>query len=238
MSESPRIFGRYQLLELIARGGMAEVHKAKSHGVEGFEKVLVIKSILPELSRDAEFVEMFVKEAKIAVSLSHPNIVQVFDLGRADDRYFIAMEYVAGTDLSTLLRRAARHELPLAPALSVFIASEVAQALDYAHRRRDQDLQPMSLVHRDVSPQNILLGFEGAVKLTDFGIAKARHKVEENTQAGVLKGKYAYMAPEQARGEPVDARADLYALGIVLYECLSGTHPFLTPSSYETLRNV
>ena len=235
---APVVYGKYQLLELLARGGMAEVFKAKSHGVEGFEKVLVIKRILPELSSNPDFVEMFINEAKIAVTLSHANVVQVFDLGRADETYFIAMEYVAGSDLATVLRRARKYGKPLPLELAVYLISEVAKGLDYAHRRRDADLQPLNIVHRDVSPQNVLISYEGEVKLTDFGIAKARGSVEEGTAAGVLKGKYAYMAPEQARGRSVDARTDLFALGVVLYECLAGRSPFLASSTYETLQRV
>ena len=235
---APVVYGKYQLLELLARGGMAEVFKAKSHGVEGFEKVLVIKRILPELSSNPDFVEMFINEAKIAVTLSHANVVQVFDLGRADDTYFIAMEYVAGSDLATVLRRARKYDKPLPVPLAVYLISEVAKGLDYAHRRRDSDLQPLHIVHRDVSPQNVMVSYEGEVKLTDFGIAKARGSVEEGTAAGVLKGKYAYMAPEQARGREVDARTDLFSLGTVLYECLAGRSPFLAASTYDTLQRV
>ena len=217
---------------------MAEVFKAKAHGVEGFEKILVIKRILNELSENPDFVEMFINEAKIAVTLSHANIVQVFDLGRADDTYFIAMEYVAGSDLATVLRRARKYGKPLPAELAVYVVSEVAKGLDYAHRRRDAEMQPMRIVHRDVSPQNVLLSFEGEVKLTDFGIAKARTTVPTGTEAGVLKGKYAYMSPEQARGKDVDARTDIFALGVVLYEALSGQNPFLQPSTYDTLQVV
>ena len=236
--QAPVVYGKYQLLELLARGGMAEVFKAKSHGVEGFEKVLVIKRILPELSSNPDFVEMFINEAKIAVTLSHANVVQVFDLGRADETYFIAMEYVAGSDLATVLRRARKYDKRLPVELAVYLISEVAKGLDYAHRRRDAELQPLHIVHRDVSPQNVLLSFEGEVKLTDFGIAKARGSVEEGTAAGVLKGKYAYMAPEQARGREIDARTDLFSLGTVLYECLAGRSPFLAASTYDTLQRV
>lgn len=236
---APVLYGKYQLLDLLARGGMAEVYKAKSHGVEGFEKILVIKRILPELSKDPQFVEMFINEAKIAVTLSHANIVQVFDLGRAEDSYFIAMEYVAGYDLATILERGRRLGRPVPQELAVFVVSELAKALDYAHRRRDSQLRPLNIVHRDVSPQNVLVSFEGEVKLTDFGIAKAALAMEERTDAGVVKGKYAYMSPEQARGDDVDARSDLFALGTVLYELLSGGNPFDVPeSAYETLRNV
>ncbi len=239
MSEhAPAVYGKYQLLDLLARGGMAEVFKAKSHGVEGFEKILVIKRILPELSRNPQFVDMFINEAKIAVSLSHANIVQVFDLGREDETYFIAMEYVAGYDLATVLRRAAKYGQPLPEELVVFIVSELAKGLDYAHRRRDASLRPLHIVHRDVSPQNVLVSFEGEVKLTDFGIAKAKIIASEEAEERVLKGKYAYMSPEQARGENVDARTDLYALGIVLFEALSGINPFHTKSHHETLRRV
>lgn len=238
---APVLYGKYQLLDLLARGGMAEVYKAKSHGVEGFEKILVIKRILPELSENPQFVEMFINEAKIAVTLSHANIVQVFDLGRADGTYFIAMEYVAGYDLATVLARGRRLARPIPQELAVYVVSELAKGLDYAHRRRDAQLRPLNIVHRDVSPQNVLLSFEGEVKLTDFGIAKAALAVSasEDTDIGVLKGKYAYMSPEQARGEEVDARTDLFALGVVLYELLTGENPFLVPeSAYETLRRV
>ncbi|MFW5920390.1 MAG: serine/threonine-protein kinase PknK [Polyangiales bacterium] len=236
--QAPVVYGKYQLLELLARGGMAEVFKAKSHGVEGFEKILVIKRILPELAANPRFVEMFINEAKIAVSLSHANIVQVFDLGRADDTYFIAMEFVAGYDLATLMQRSRQHGRPLPYELAVYVVSEIAKGLDYAHRRRDSQMRPLNIVHRDVSPQNVLMSFEGEVKLTDFGIAKARTTVEEDADTGVLKGKYAYMAPEQARDEQVDARSDLFALGTVLYEALSGSNPFLASSTYETVKRV
>src|SRR5690349_2498488 len=238
LAPGPVVYGKYQLLELLARGGMAEVFKAKSYGVEGFEKVLVIKRILPELGENPQFVEMFIAEAKIAVTLSHANIVQVFDLGRADESYFIAMEYVAGYDFATVLRRGRQLRRPVSQELAVFVVSELAKGLDYAHRRRDANLRPLSIVHRDVSPQNVLLSFEGEVKLTDFGIAKARTIVKDETEVGVLKGKYAYMSPEQARAEPVDARTDLYALGVVLYEALAGVNPFQADSSYETIRRV
>src|SRR5690349_8230525 len=167
VDQAPVVYGKYQLLDLLARGGMAEVFKAKSHGVEGFEKVVVIKRILPELGENPSFVEMFINEAKIAVTLSHANIVQVFDLGRAEDAYFIAMEYVAGTDLATLLRRGRRVGKPLPAELAVYVVSELAKGLDYAHRRKDSAMRPLHIVHRDVSPQNALLSWEGEVKLTD-----------------------------------------------------------------------
>lgn len=237
-TQRPILFGKYQLISQIARGGMAEVWKAKAHGVEGFEKVLVIKRILPELSENPRFVEMFINEAKIAVTLSHANIVQVFDLGQANGSYFIAMEYVAGMDLAALLRRLTRRGQRLAPELALYLVSELAKGLDYAHRRRDAEGKPLNIVHRDVSPQNVVISGEGEVKLTDFGIAKARHRARAVTELGVVKGKYAYMAPEQLMGAQVDARADVFAAGILLYQCLTGENPFQADSTYETLKRI
>ena len=239
-------FGRYRLLERLGQGGMAEVFKAKSYGVEGFEKILVIKRILPELARSEDFVEMFVHEAKLAVRLSHANIVQVFDLGKAtsadagvdpSDAYYIAMEYVHGLDLASAIARSRRLGLALPIQMGVYIASEIAKGLDHAHRRRDEMGRALGVVHRDVSPQNVLLSFEGEVKVTDFGIAKARGVLEKST-GEKLQGKFGYMSPEQARGESVDARSDLFSLGTVLYECVAGVNPFSAPTTFETLRRV
>ena len=232
---APLLFGKYKLLELIARGGMAEVFKAKSYGVDGFEKLVVIKRILPDLAQNHTFVEMAINEAKLSVALSHANIVQVFDLGREEDTYFIVMEYVNGMDFAEVLRRCRRANVIPPFEICAYIASETARALDYAHRRRDSQMRPMNIVHRDISPQNVLLSFEGEVKVTDFGIAKARTTIEES---GTIKGKYAYMSPEQARGSDVDARADIFALGVLLYEALAGRNPFHEPTPYETLRRV
>ena len=246
-------FGRYRLLERLGQGGMAEVFKAKSFGVEGFEKVLVIKRILPELGRSQEFVDMFIHEAKLAVRLSHANIVQVFDLGIArgqdvlgskqPDAYYMAMEFVNGFDLSSLLARCRRQQVAIPIDMGVYMAAEVAKGLDHAHRRRDEQMRPLGIVHRDVSPQNVLLSLEGEVKVTDFGIAKAKGAVDgasaiEDTRSRQLQGKFGYMSPEQARGEPVDARCDLFSLGVVLYECIAGVNPFSAPTTFETLRRV
>jgi tetratricopeptide (TPR) repeat protein/tRNA A-37 threonylcarbamoyl transferase component Bud32 len=219
------IFGKYQLLELLGRGGMAEVFKAKSYGVEGFEKLLVIKRILPTLTDNERFVEMFINEAKIAVILNHANIVQVFDLGKVGDSYYIAMEFVQGLDLSTLLKKCKDAGRRLPPELAAYLASEVAKGLDYAHRRRGQNLEPLNIVHRDISPHNILVSHEGEVKITDFGIARAKTTLDEE-EPGTVKGKYAYMAPEQALALPHDRRVDIFALGVVLYEALTGANPF------------
>jgi serine/threonine protein kinase/tetratricopeptide (TPR) repeat protein len=245
-------FGRYRLLERLGQGGMAEVFKAKSYGVEGFEKVVVIKRILPELAESDQFVEMFIHEAKLAVRLSHANVVQVFDLGIAPgtvvgglpsaDAYYMAMEYVSGLDLATLLTRCRRQSVQIPVEMAVYVAAEVAKGLDHAHRRRDEQNQPLNIVHLDVSPQNVLLSLEGEVKVTDFGIAKAVGVLEptgiEDTRARQLKGKFGYMSPEHAEGEPVDARSDLFSLGTVLYEMLAGVNPFSAPTSFETLRRV
>jgi len=237
-------YGRYRLIERLGKGGMAEVFKAKSFGVEGFEKVLVVKRILPELSRNARFVELFIHEAKLSVHLSHANIVQAFDLGMVGSNedavlpsYFIAMEYVAGLDLAALLSRMRRRSVPLPIGLCVFVASEVCKGLEHAHRRCDERREPLGIVHRDVSPQNVLLSWEGDVKLTDFGIAKARDW-QRGQPEGSLAGKAAYMSPEQARGESVDARSDIFSLGTVLYEMVTGTNPFRAASTGETLARV
>jgi serine/threonine protein kinase/tetratricopeptide (TPR) repeat protein len=244
-SAAPGAFGRYTLLEKIGQGGMAEVFRAKSFGVEGFEKVLVIKRILPQLAREPRFVEMFVREAKLAVRLSHANVVQVFDLGRVGDALFIAMEYVHGLDLATLLGWARRRGTQLAVSTAAYVAAEVAKGLDHAHRRRDEQLRPLGIVHRDVSPQNVLLSYEGEVKVTDFGIAKAKDTLgaEEDDAPRAdgriaIRGKYAYLSPEQANGATVDARSDIWALGVVMYEMLAGTNPFAAPTVFETLRRV
>jgi serine/threonine protein kinase len=219
-------FGTYRLVDRVAVGGMAEVFKAKRAGVEGFEKTVALKRILPHLSDNREFVTMFVDEAKMVAGLSHPNIVQIFDLGKIDKCYYIAMEYVHGRDLRTILRRAREKSLRMPLDLGLYVMSQVAAALDYAHRRRDDRGEPMQIVHRDVSPQNILISFEGDVKLVDFGIAKAATKAS-STDRGALRGKLLYMSPEQAWGHPIDRRSDIFSAGIVLYEMVTEQKPFL-----------
>jgi len=219
-------FGPYQLLDRVAIGGMAEVFKAKRAGVEGFEKVVAVKRILPHLSENKEFLDMFVDEAKMVAGLAHPNIVQIFDLGRIEKSYYIAMEYVHGRDLRTIMRRARDKGLRMPLDLSLRVIGQVCAALEYAHRKKDERGQPMQIVHRDVSPQNILISFEGDVKLVDFGIAKAATKAS-NTDRGALRGKLLYMSPEQAWGRPIDRRSDVFSLGIVLYEMVTETKPFV-----------
>ncbi|HXK10132.1 MAG TPA: serine/threonine-protein kinase [Vicinamibacteria bacterium] len=227
-------FGPYQLLDRVAIGGMAEVFKAKKAGVEGFEKVVALKRILPHLSDNKEFVDMFVDEAKMVAGLAHPNIVQIFDLDHVDKSYYIAMEYVHGRDLRTIMRRAREKGLRMPLDLSLRVVSHVCAALEYAHRKKDERGRPMEIVHRDVSPQNILLSFEGDVKLADFGIAKAATKASI-TDRGALRGKLLYMSPEQAWGRPIDRRSDVFSLGIVLYEMVTETKPFIGAGTELTI---
>ncbi len=223
-------FGAYELLDRVAIGGMAEVFKAKRAGVQGFEKVVALKRILPHLSENKEFLDMFVDEAKMVAGLTHPNIVQIFDLGEIDKSYYIAMEYVHGRDLRTIMKRAREKGLRMPLDLGLRVVSQVCAALEYAHRKKDERGRPMEIVHRDVSPQNILLSFEGEVKLVDFGIAKAATKAS-STDRGALRGKLLYMSPEQAWGRPIDRRSDVFSLGIVLYEMVTESKPFLGAGS-------
>ena len=224
--EGPDRFGQYELLEKIASGGMAEVFRARRTGVEGFQKTVAIKKILPHIADNDEFITMFADEAKLAAELNHPNIAHIYDLGKIQaGGYFIAMEYVEGTDLRSLLVAGRQSGLPMPIPLAVYVASKVASALDYAHRRRDARGEDLHIVHRDVSPQNILISHEGEIKLCDFGIAKADRKVSQ-TESGSLKGKLQYMSPEQAWGKPIDHRSDLFSLGSVLHEMLTGERLF------------
>lgn len=234
---TPEEFGNYYLLEKIAVGGMAELFKARQRGVHDFQKIVAIKRILPHLSDNDEFVRMFIDEAKLAAQLTHPNIVQIFDLGRAAGFYYIAMEYVDGKDLRSILRKVREYKTPLPEAVAAFVVMRVANALDYAHRKRGMDDKELRLVHRDVSPQNILISTEGAVKLVDFGIAKAATKSTQ-TMAGALKGKLLYMSPEQALGQSLDSRSDIYSLGLVLFELLTGERCFQADSELGVLEKV
>jgi serine/threonine protein kinase len=230
-------YGPYQLLERVAVGGMAEVFRAKRTGVEGFEKVVAVKRILSHLSDNKEFVDMFIDEAKMVAGLAHPNVVQIFDLGKHAQNYWIAMEYVHGRDLRTIIRRARERGLKIPLDISTYVVSKVCAALEYAHRKKDDKGQPMLIVHRDISPQNILISFEGDVKLTDFGIAKAASKAS-TTDKGALRGKLLYMSPEQAWGKPMDKRSDVFSLGIVFYEMLTEQKPFLGTSETSILETV
>ena len=233
----PTPFGKYYLLERINVGGMAEVFKAKVVGVEGFERIVALKRILPHIAEDEEFITMFIDEAKIAVQLQHANIAQIFDLGKVDDAYFIALEYVQGRDLRGIFDDLHRHSQTMPMPQVCYVIMQVCEGLDYAHNKRDAQGRPLNLVHRDISPQNVLIGYEGEVKLIDFGIAKAAGKASK-TQAGILKGKFGYMSPEQVRGLPIDRRSDIFALGIIIYEMLTGQRLFVGESDFSTLEKV
>lgn len=237
MIESGTKFGKYRLLERLAVGGMAEIYKASAGGLDGFEKIVAIKRLHRQYSEDADFATMLIDEAQLVVRLSHANIGQVFDLGCIDGHYFIVMEYIDGLDLHELRERSERMSHPLPLDGVVTIAAQVAEALHYAHTKRGPDGKSLEIVHRDVSPQNIMVSLEGEVKLVDFGIAKARKRIQ-NTQAGIIKGKFYYMSPEQALGQKIDAGTDVFALAMVLYEVLSGSHPYDAVPDSELLRAV
>jgi serine/threonine-protein kinase len=217
----PRVFGRYALFDHIGKGGMAEIYLARSRTELGGTKLVVVKQILPELAENPSFSELLVTEAKLAARLNHANVVQVTDLGRHDGRLFIAMEYVEGFDLNDLLKRCSKTKTALPLDFSLFIVVETLKGLAYAHRRTDDEGQPIGIVHRDVSPSNVLVSFEGEVKVCDFGIAHANQVVSPRADEAI-QGKAGYMSPEHARGEPLDARADVFAAGVILWELLAG----------------
>ncbi|HVV85367.1 MAG TPA: serine/threonine-protein kinase, partial [Kofleriaceae bacterium] len=229
--------GKYQVLERLAVGGMAELFKAKVAGDHGFEKLVVIKKILPHLATDPQFVRMFIDEARLTASLDHPNIVQVFELGTDADTPYIAMQLVDGIDVLELLRECARTQIRLPAPLAVLIARDVLDALDYAHTATGPDGRPLGLVHRDVSPGNILVSRRGDVKLTDFGIARAVER-SHHTEAGILKGKYGYMSPEQVSGGELDGKSDVFSLAIVLVEMVMARRLFSAASDLDVLLMV
>jgi len=233
----PKAVGRYQILDRLAVGGMAELFKATLTGDHGFEKLVAIKKILPHLATDQSFVEMFIDEARITAQLDHRHIVQVFELGTDADTPYIAMQYVDGLDVLALLRECARAQIRLPPDLAALIARDVLDALDYAHNALDNSGRPLGIIHRDISPGNVLLSWRGDVKLTDFGIARAaerRHK----TEAGTLKGKYGYMSPEQVSGSEIDARSDLFSIGILLAEMVMARRLFTSTNDLDILLMV
>ncbi|HWU87969.1 MAG TPA: serine/threonine-protein kinase [Kofleriaceae bacterium] len=233
----PKQVGRYQILDRLAVGGMAELFKATLTGDHGFEKLVAIKKILPHLATDRSFVEMFIDEARITAQLDHRHIVQVFELGTDADTPYIAMQYVDGLDVLALLRECARAQIRLPPELAAVIARDVLDALDYAHNAIAVDGKPLGIIHRDISPGNVLLSWRGDVKLTDFGIARAaerRHK----TEAGTLKGKYGYMSPEQVSGSEIDMRSDLFSVGILLAEMVMARRLFTSTNDLDILLMV
>jgi serine/threonine protein kinase len=235
--DSPDDAGRYVLLDRIGLGGMAEVFRATARGAAGFERPVAIKRILPSLSEDADFIRMFIDEAKIAVQLQHPNIVQIFDLGRDGRDYFIAMEYVHGKDLRVIAERVHRNGERIPPSVAVHVAMKLCEALHHAHFATAAGGHPLHVVHRDVTPQNVMISYDGEVKVTDFGLARAAGRVTE-TKQGVIKGKLAYMAPEAFDGLGVDHRSDVYGVGILLWEMLTGMRLFLGHNDVETVQNA
>ncbi len=231
------VLGRYELLLPIASGGMATVWAARLKGSRGFSKTVAIKTILPSLSDDPTFEQMFLDEATIASKIQHPNVAQIIDLGEEDEVLFLAMEWVDGESLSTLSKFSRKNGTDIPLRVGLKIASQAAAGLHAAHELRDEDERLLELVHRDVSPQNILVSASGVVKIVDFGVAKAMGRGGETT-AGQLKGKVPFMSPEQARGAEVDRRTDIFALGIILYRLTTGTHPFLDDTDIKTMRNI
>lgn len=235
---SPEYFGKYILLEKLATGGMAEVYLAKLTGAENVAKYVAIKRILPQYSQNQEFIEMFKEEAKIAVNLAHSNVVPIYEFGEQGGQFYIVMEYVEGRNLRQILNRLSKTSLRLSLDQIVYIVNEVARGLDHAHRSVDGTTgRPLNITHRDMSPQNVMISFEGEVKVVDFGIAKAESKIE-NTKAGTLKGKFGYMSPEQAEGLEVDFRTDIFSLGIVLWELIASERLFISNNEVNTLRKI
>ncbi len=230
-------FGKYTLIDRIAVGGMAEIFLARQAGLEGFEKTIVIKRIRPHLSKQASFVKMFLNEAKLAAQLNHPNIVQIYDLGKISESYFIAMEYIFGRDMRRIIPKADSMGIPFPMVYALKIASSVCEGLYYAHQKVDLYGNPLNIVHRDVTPENIFVSFDGTVKVLDFGIAKAANQIEQ-TRAGEIKGKLSYMSPEQCMGKPLDCRSDLFSLGTVLYEWLTGFKLFTGDSEVAILKSI
>jgi len=231
-------FGKYTLLDKLAVGGMAEIFLARQEGVEGFQKTVVIKRIRPHLSSQQNFVRMFLNEAMLAAQLSHPNIVQIYDLGKINDSYFIAMEYIFGRDMRKIMAKAQAKGIgnfPMEYALKV--ASSVCEGLYYAHQKTDAQGVPLSIVHRDITPENIFVSFDGTVKILDFGIAKASNQIIQ-TDVGEVKGKLSYMSPEQCNGYVLDGRNDIFSLGVVLYECLTGFRLFTGESEAAVVRSI
>jgi serine/threonine protein kinase len=229
--------GRYHVMDRIAYGGMAEIFRAKTYDHEGSERIVVIKKVLAHLAEDDEFIDMLVDEAKIAGTLEHPNIAQVFEFGQVEDGYFIAMEYVDGKDVRSLLDKCRTERRRLSVENCVYIMSQALRGLHAAHAATDAEGKPYSIVHRDVSPSNVLCGYNGEVKLIDFGIAKARMS-RVRTKTGVIKGKVKYMSPEQAMGKELDPRSDVFSAGSVLYEMLTKVPPFQAPSEMDLIFRV
>ncbi len=236
-AEFPRRFGKYVLLDLIAAGGMAEVFLAKVSGIEKFKRLIAIKCMRPELAVDQQFSAMFIDEANLAGQLQHANIAQIYELGRYHKQLYIAMELIEGRDLRNILTAAAEQGIQLPLRFAAYVARSAARGLDHAHRKAGSDGAPLNLVHRDISPANLLVSWEGEVKIVDFGIAKASARASE-TQVGIIKGKFAYMSPEQVNALEVDRRTDIFTLGTVLYELVTGEQLFGAETDFEVIEKV
>ena len=228
----------YRLKRLIATGGMGAVYEAEQFGTDGFVKLVAVKVLLPELSDNQEFISMFMDEAKLAGCLVHQNIVQIYQLGRSGRQYFIAMEYIDGIDLEQFMSFHTAQGKRVPVEIAEFIASRICRGLEYAHNRRDERGERLEVVHRDISPRNIMITSEGEVKIADFGVAKARLKAAADMQDNIMVGKIPYMSPEQATYEPTDPRSDIFSLGVVFYELLTGVKIFDKPSESEAIREI
>ena len=228
---------RYRVVERLASGGMAEVFLAESAGIEGFKKQVAIKRVLPNLSEKKRFIAMFLDEARLSASLSHSNVAQVFDIGVGDNAYFIVMEYVDGADLKAVIEYMRKSGQAFPVEAACYIASKICEGLTYAHELRGADGQPMHIIHRDMSPPNVLITKHGEVKIVDFGLAKAASQLEKS-EAGVIKGKFGYLSPEAAHGLAIDHRTDIFAVGIILWEMLSGRRLFLGETDFGTVKLV
>ncbi|HME42124.1 MAG TPA: protein kinase [Syntrophorhabdales bacterium] len=233
----PARFGKYILVERLATGGMAQLYRAKILGVQGFEKLIAIKMILPHLAKEHELVSSFIDEAKLAALLNHQNIVQIYDFGSMEESYFISMEYLFGKDLRGIATKSKEKNLPVSLEYALYIISRVCSGLDYAHKLKDFQGKALNIIHRDISPQNIFVTYEGDVKILDFGIAKAASQ-STITQYGMIKGKVAYMSPEQAAGKFIDRRSDIFSTGILLYELVTGNRMFTGDSTMQILAKV
>ena len=228
---------RYRIIEKIDAGGMAEIYRGEAVSIEGFARQVAIKRILPSMCTDKKFVAMFLDEARLSMQLTHANIVQIFDIGKADDTYFVVMELIDGSNLRRLMQRAINQGTEFPIALACYTIMETAKALTYAHERTNAAGETLGIVHRDVSPPNLLLSKQGEIKLTDFGLAKAASHAQQ-TDAGVIKGKFAYLSPEGVEGKPADPRADIYSAGIMLWEMLCGRKLFSGKTDMETVELV
>lgn len=237
MASEARAQSSYRVTERLESGGMAEVFRGEATSVAGFKKQVAIKRVLPHLASNEKFIRMFLDEARLSARLSHANIVQVFDIGRVENTYFIVMEFIDGVNLKHLIENLRNKRQAFPMALACHIAIKVCEGLQYAHHLHDSDNQDLHIVHRDISPPNVLISRQGEVKIVDFGLAKAAHSVEK-TEPGVVKGKFSYLAPETAMGQEADAQADIFAVGIMLWEMLAGRKLFQGETDYQTVKMV